>query len=347
MKKFFAPQVALFLILIAFSHVGKAQDSCMAKLDSAKELFNSGQIEEIPTLLNPCMQNGLSKEDLIQAHLLLIQVYLFDSNREKAEEVMTRFLHLFPDYQVQPTDPAELVELYKTFVVRPTWGLGLVAGANLSQVSVIQHFSTENLSSLDSKYILGSPGFDAGIRINRFFRRSLWLSLDLMYGTANLKRSDVLSGGKEKLTYTEETGWFSAPLYLNYAFGKGQWVPYVFAGGEVGYLFVDKSRISRHNLTSDSYPDVVQGTRDNRKNRNPLNAWALGGIGLRYKALGGYFNFAMSYKYSLMPLVKKENRYSDNDRLFYYQYIDDDFKLNHISCSLGYTKLFYSSRKRN
>lgn len=324
-----------------------AQNDCVAKLDSAKELFNSGQIEEIPSLLNPCMQNGFSKEDLEQAHLLLIQVYLFDSNREKAEEVMTKFLHFFPDYQVQPTDPAEFIELYKTFVIRPTWGIGIVSGVNLAHVSVEQHFSTENLSSLNSKNTPSPIGYDAGLRINRFFNKNVWLTLDLMYGVANFKRTDMLSGGKEKLTYTEETGWLSTPLYLNIAFGKGPLVSYIFAGGEFGYLMVDKNHIRRHNLTSNPISDVVRKTTNNIDNRELMNTWALGGLGLRYKALGGFFNLAMSYRYSLMPFVKKGNRYTSNDGLFYYQYIDDDFKLNKVSLTLGYTRLFYSSRKRN
>ena len=347
MKKYFALKLGLFLILIAFGLSVKAQNNCTVKLDSAKELFSSGQIEEIPSLLDSCLLNGFSKDEQIQAHLLLIQVYLFDSNRDKAEEVMTRFLHLFPNYKVQPNDPAELVELYKSFMVQPTWGLGITSSVNMSQVSVLQHFSTENLNSLSSKYDQNGVGFAAGLHLNKYFRGNLWLSADILYSTSNFKRTDQLGGGNEELSYSEKTGWFSVPLYLNYCIGKGRLAPYLFAGGEFGYLFVDKTYILRQNLINNAISDVVQKSTDNRKNRESINSWAIGGVGLRYRALSGYFDFALGYKYCLMPFVKKGNRYSNNDALYNYQYIDDDFKINRISCSIGYTKLFYKTKKRN
>jgi len=103
MKEFFAPKLALLMVLIVFGLPVNAQTDCVAKLDSAKMLFNSGQIEEIPSLLEPCLRIGFAKQDKIQAYLLLIQVYLFDTNREKAQQVMSEFLHSFPDYDIQPS----------------------------------------------------------------------------------------------------------------------------------------------------------------------------------------------------------------------------------------------------
>jgi hypothetical protein len=345
MMNSFALKVVLCLILVAFGYTLMAQENCTAKLDSAKELFNAGQIEEIPALLDSCLRQGFTKDEKIQAYLLLIQAYIFDSDRDKAEKVMNQFLKEFPDYKVQPSDPAEFVELFKAFQIKPTWGIGVTSSANLSQVVVSQHFSTENLNSLNSKYYPDGVGFDAGAHINRYFRKNFWVSLDIQYSMENFKRKDMLGGNNEELNYTEKTGWFSAPIYLNLSIGRRRLSPYIYAGGEFGYLYVDKTYIIRRNLINTSIPNVVQKSTNNLKNREPYNVWALGGAGLQYKALGGYFHFSLGYKYCLMPFVKNGNRYADNNLLYYYQYIDDDFRVNQFYCSLGFTKIFYKIKK--
>ena len=345
MRISFAPKLALTLILVFFALSVKAQSICTAKLDSAIQLYNSGQIEEIPLLLDSCLNNGFTKEEKIQANLLLIQVYLFDSNREKAEQVMNRFLRDFPSYEIQPTDPAEFIELYRHFKVNPTWGLGVYGSANISQISVLQHFSTENLNNLNSTYTPNGLGFDAGFHINKYFKSKFWLSFDLQYSMVQFKRKDILGSKTEELNYSESTGWFSTPVYLNFVVKRGDFSPYLFAGGEFGYLFVDKSYILRKNLIDNTIPNVVQKSTSNISNREPYNIWGIGGIGLQLKAWDGYFNFSVGYKYCLLPFVKKETRYSNNNQLYYYQYIDDDFKINRLYCTFGFTKLFYKIKK--
>ena len=345
MKEFFAPKLALLMVLIVFGLPVNAQTDCVAKLDSAKMLFNSGQIEEIPSLLEPCLRIGFAKQDKIQAYLLLIQVYLFDSNREKAQQIMSEFLHSFPDYDIQPSDPTEFIELYKTFRVKPIWGIGIAGSINASQVLVKQHYSTDNLNKLNSKYSPDILGFDGGLHICKFFKSNIWISADFQYSITNLKRKDILGVKNEALNYSESTGWFTAPVYLSYSIGRGRIAPYIYAGGEAGYLFVDKSYIVRQNLVDNSIPNIEQKSTDNRLNRKSFNAWALGGVGLLYKTMGGYFNLSIGYRYSLMPFVKKENRYANINSLYYYQYIDDDFRINRFSCSIGYTKVFYKIKK--
>jgi hypothetical protein len=347
MKKPVALLSCLVFIMLALNFsVSYAQDSCATKLKQAKELFESGQIEQIPSLLDSCLQNGFSKDEKIQASRLLIQVYLFDSNLDMARQTMTRFLHDFPEYKSRPDDPAEFIELYKSIKIKTTWGLGFSAGTNMSQVTVVEHFSTENLNKLNSKYSPNGFGIDAGLHINRYFSSYLWLSLDIRYSMMKLKRTDILGNNLEELTYSEKTDWLTSPLYLNVSFGKGKFSPYLFAGGEFGYLFISTSDIRRHNLTDNTVKDVVKHSKNTLRNREPINVWASGGIGLQYKVPGGYFNMTLGYNYCLLPYVNKKNRYTDNDNLFYYQYIDDDFKINRYFCSLGYTKLFYKIKNK-
>ncbi|HEY4785884.1 MAG TPA: hypothetical protein VIH57_07535 [Bacteroidales bacterium] len=340
--------ILTFILVFAFVVLGfsvNAQQDCSSKLDKARELFSSGQIEEIPSLLESCLESGLTKEEKIQATILLIQVYLFDSDREKAEQYMVFFLQNFPEYEVKPSDPAEFKELYKSFELKPVWGIGVIAGSNLPIVSVTQHYSTENLNKLNSKYSPNGIGFDAGLYINKYILPNLWISLNMRYSMINFKRKDMMAD-QEELNYSEKSGWISAPFSINFSLGTSRLSPYLFAGADFGYLISDKSYILKRNLVDKTIPNVVQKSTDIRRNREALGISALGGLGLQYKAMGGYFNISLGFSYYLTPYVKSGTRYSDTNRLYYYQYIDDDFKVHRLSFALGYTKIFYRFMKK-
>lgn len=341
----FARKITIVIFFLTLGFNLMAQDSCSVVLDSAKNLFNSGQIEEIPDLLNPCIAKGFSQEEEIQAYLLLIQVYLFDSDMDKAEKTMTEFLGKYPAYKTQSTDPAEFVELFKTFHVKPTWGIGVTISPGLSDVSVKEKYTTDDFNALNSKYSHNKIGFAGELHVSRYFGKYFWIAAGFQFSNLSLKRTDKLWGNSEELNFTEKTSWFSIPLTLNVSIGKGKWAPYFFAGGEMGYLLSDKTTIVRHNNTDSSIPDVSQGATNNLNNREHNNIWALGGVGVQYKIFGGYFDFSVGYKYSLKPFVKQRNRYTDNNMLYYYQYLDDDFRVNRYYCSFGFTKLFYRIKK--
>ena len=341
----FARKIVILIFFLTLGLNLMAQDSCSLALDSAKNLFNSGQIEEIPDLLSPCIAKGLSQQEEIQAYLLLVQVYLFDSDMDKAEKTMTEFLGKYPAYKPRPADPAEFVELFKTFRVRPTWGIGINVSPGLADVYVKEKYTTDNFSTLNSKYHPNKLGFGSELQVSRYFGKYFWVAANFQFSTLSLKRTDMLGGNSEELNFTEKTSWFSVPLTLNVSIGKGKWAPYFFAGGEMGYLLSDRTTIVRHNNADSSIPNVTQGTTGNLSNRERNSICALGGVGVQYKILGGYFNFSIGYKYSLKPFVKQGNRYADNNMLYYYQYLDDDFRINRYYCSFGFTTLFYRIKK--
>jgi hypothetical protein len=333
--------VGLFILLGAFP-VLQAQD-CTDKLQYAKQLSDSGKIEEIPSLLEGCLLNGFTNSQKIEAYRLLIQSYLFDENREAARKQMDLFLKDFPEYSEQEGDPVEFVKLLKTYRIEPIWDYGFSVGSNVSQILVNKQFSTQSLNTVHSSYSSEGVGVDLNLRASRYFSKHLRLSASLGYSLQHFSRKET---GVEVLTYKERDHWINIPVEVQYIPLTGKISPYVFAGAEVGWLLSAKSDIARHNLTSASVVDLSQKSADVSAFRQSVNAWGYAGLGVQYKRNGTIWFLQAGYNYQLLPFVNDKMRYSDNERLFYYQYIDDDFRVNRISFSVGYAKLIYRNTKK-
>jgi len=57
----------LFSILVFISIKINAQENCSLNLMKAQKLYEDGVIEQIPQILQPCIDLGFSNEDRIQA----------------------------------------------------------------------------------------------------------------------------------------------------------------------------------------------------------------------------------------------------------------------------------------
>lgn len=345
MKKAFICTV-VFVCLILSSNFGVyAQDSvCSGKLKYARELFSSGQIEQIPSLLDSCLQKGFSKEEKVQAYKLMVQAYLFDYNRDKAEIAMMKFLQQFPRFVAHESDPVEFVELFRSFQKLPTWGFGFNLGGNLSDISVSKSYTTENPENSKARY-LGKFGFDVGLEIDRYFTNNFWISFLIRYSMLNYRRQNNLNNYQEELIYNERMGWITTPLILNYSIGKKKFSPFFFAGGEFGYLLSARSDIKRHDF-AEEFPVISNNSISVIKSRENMNIWVSGGLGLRYRINSGFWSLSIGYAHGLLPLANKSKRFSNNNMLYYYQYIDDDFKMNRYFCSVGFSKHLYKIKKK-
>ena len=338
--------VLLIFMSFLFVYRSSGQTDCASKLKYAQELFESGQIEQIPSLLDSCLIEGFTKDQKIQAYRLLIQTYLFDYNRDKAEQVMTQFLHEYPEYKIQSIDPIEFRELYNSFQVKPSWGIGICAGSNMSQIIVKESYTTSSNNNINSKYPLGTFGFEAGLLFEKLFSENLQVSFGPKYKIVGFQNKEELNYGNEELVYKEHSGWLSFQAYLQYNILKRKLTPLVFGGGEFGYLIKASAEIKRTYLMSNIYPDVSSGTMDIKSLRNPMNTWVNAGIGAQYKVPHGFVKLLVGFNYSLMDYPKINLNFNDLERIFYYQYIDDNFVFNHFFATLSYSRLLYKTRKK-
>jgi hypothetical protein len=341
--------LSLLIVVFLFSSmlISAQENSCLSKLKKAQELFDSGLIEEIPTMLDSCLKSGFNKEQSIQAYRLLIQVYLFDSNQEKAEQTMFTLLERYPEYEIQSNDPVDFVNLYNLFQTTPLYSFSVNAGFNLSKVSVLERYSTGNLNDLNAAYKTG--GLKAGIRVSfeKYLNPKAWVTLGLGYSGTGYVNEEHMNFNTELLTYTENMTYLYFPHYFNYSIKQFNKVtPYVIIGGQLGYLLKSESEITRKSVGNSSGADLNGFTTDITDTRYRINYSLLAGIGIRYKIASGYLRFNVFYTQGLTDYVKNSTRYSDKDNLYWYNYIDSKIKLNYINLTIGYSYIFYRTSKK-
>jgi hypothetical protein len=330
---------------VAFVHRSEAQD-CSGKLQYAQQLFDSGQIDEIPAILDSCLHHGFLPDEKQKAYRLIIQVYLFNYDHNKADSLMMTFLKEFPSYKLNSGDPAEFSELFNLYKVRKLWGFGFSLGNNFPLIHVIENFSTANLNNLNSKYSPDGLSFTAGFIADRYIRPNFWISGEMKFSALKFQNIEKFKGGKETLTYQEKTNWIDLPLMVNYSYGEKPLVPYVFAGLEFGYLLSASSEIRRVISTDIQYPDIVKPSESISSTRKHFSLSGNAGFGAHYVIPHGYLSFRVGYSYGLLSYVKPEYRYSNISQIEYDHYIDDNFKISKIFFNISYSRLLYQIKKQ-
>jgi outer membrane protein W len=299
-------------------------------------------------MLDSCLKDGFNKEQTIQAYRLLIQVYLFDYNQDKAEKAMLSLLSEFPEYEIQSNDPVEFVNLYKQFQTRPRFSISINSGVNISDVSVTEQYSTGNLNNLKPTY--KSDGLKAGVRLSfeKYIASKIWITLGVGYTFAGYEAEEKMNFNREVLAFSEKMQFLQFPLYLNYSFGNSKkFTPYIFAGGKFSYLLKAEGEINRRSLDLSSVSTDLSGIAQDVTNaRMRDNYSVLGGVGFRYKISSGYLRVNLFYTRGMSDYIKKGARFSNNENLFYYNFIDDKIRLNFYNLSVGYSYIFYRTQKR-
>ena len=92
--------------------------------------------------------------------------------------------------------------------------------------------------------------------------------------------------------------------------------------------------------------DIKGPETDIMEKRNRFNYFTSLGGGIKYKIPAGYFFIDASYNYSLINDVVEATRQPANDDLsLIYYYVDNDFRANFITLSLGFSYSFYKPKK--
>jgi hypothetical protein len=336
-------------LFIFFGTSAYSQENyCLSKLKSAQELFDSGIIEEIPQMLDSCLKGGFNKEQTIQAYRLLIQVYLFDYNQEKAEKTMLALLTQFPEYDLQTNDPVEFVNLYKQFQTKPTFSMGVNAGVNMSDITVVERFSTGNLNKINSTYDFGDIQPQIQLVFEKYFGSRTWITFGAGYSFAGYTVEENMNFDRELLMFSEKMQFAYAPLYFNYSFRRfnKKFTPYLYVGGQYNYLIKSEGEISRRTSGNGTTYDLAGVSSDITNSRYKSMYSALAGIGFRLKIASGYLRANATYTRGLSKYIKEDSRFSDSEKLFYYNYIDDDINLNFFNFTLGYSYIFYKTHKK-
>ena len=337
----------VFILNIGFSQ----QQDCVFKLQEAEKLYAQGLIEDIPTLLNPCIESGLSQEDRLQASKLVILSYLFDDNQVDAENSMLNFLKRYPEYEISPTDPTEFIYLFESFSNIALYSFGFSVGGNFTNISLREQYVAYNKNQSRQEYKTSGLGYQVGININRYIADNLEFVFELKF-KQNKFESLVYNPNLDdiefsKITFSETQTRFELPLSVTYDFEYGKWKPYLRAGGSIGYLANVNSKITREYIDGSNNTDVKSPDLNISDYRNQLNFWGIVGGGIKYRIPRGYVILDVRYNIGLLNQANINNRViKDSEQIWKYHHIGDNFILNNGCVSVGWVRLLYKPEKK-
>ncbi|GAA0192039.1 hypothetical protein GCM10009122_54770 [Fulvivirga kasyanovii] len=339
--------LAVFLCLASLYTT--AQTVCTQTLRQARTVYDEGRIHELPALLESCLKNGFTDDEKTEAYRLLVLAYLYLDEAEKADEAMLALLRHNNQFQINPqADPAEFINLYNSFRTKPIFSYGIKGGGNISLVNVLSNYGVHDQRTTMGEYT-PAPGYVVGGMIEVIVRKNLTLSGELTLAGYNLDYSNSFSNVDsvnrfiESQEITETQTWLSVPITVQYQFAGGKFNPYVLLGGSANYLFSSSFK----GETQTSIENFEGATVDLTDQRNKINFSAIAGAGIKIKVGKNHFVAEARFNYGILNQVKEENRLSNQELIFDYGYVDDDFKLNSFSVSLGYLLPKYNPKKLN
>lgn len=339
--------LGVVIVMLCLVRISYSQE-CIGALKKAKIAYDGGNIHEVEHILESCLENGFDKDQKLEAYKLLVLVNLFDDQYDKADQFMTSFLKLDPEYEIKPNeDPKEFVKLYEQYKTLPVLSIGVLAGVSSTMVQVTEHYGVNDQITNPGTYSSGF-GYQFGLKINRYITKKLAVDVDFMLSGKSYTYSNTLFGFSEN-KMTESQMYFEIPITFSYEFGNHKLRPYIGIGASAGYLVsakMDPSRI----YTTNTLPEVGGNDIDLIENENNLRQkftyWLVAEVGLKYKVKRGFLSLDVLYKRGMLNQVTTKNRYSNHDLVFQYYHVDDDFFLDNIAISLGYAYSLYNPKKK-
>jgi len=318
-------------------------------LREAKELYESGLIDEIPEMLSGCMESGFTRAQRIEAYKLIILTYLFDDDQFQAEKKMDDFLRKFPEYEVMPNDPVEFVYLLESYKTSSYYSLNLFFGPNFTNPRITELYSTIDQSQSEFRDKTGL-GFHVGLGVSRNLWKSVNINIDAIYSWQNFtlveKGSVQLSTGATRsfteITVKESMKKVDVPLSFTYSFGKGNFSYFVRLGAMISYTLENSLSPQRSQIGAEA---ISESGTDIGNQREAISYAALGGLGFEYKIPRGFLVLDFRYHVGLINMVKESNRYDFPRFWSRYFYLDSNYMLDHLSISFGYYFSIYSSKK--
>ncbi len=333
--------ITLLLFFTVGGHLILAQD-CAVKLRDAENLFNAGLVEQVPELLEACLESGFTKAEEHSAYQIIIRSYLYEDKIDMAEATMLEFLKKNPEYELSPTDNADFVYLFNKYEVKPVLQVSSKLGTNFTFMSIIEaqsvsgqpvpkDYSNENFSF--------AAGLEARIRLSEKFE--LGAGVDYSQVTFSVTES-FLNYSTANSPETQLR--IEIPL-LGYYFPKqyGGFSPYVKAGVAASMNISSIASQSSSNTDANNAIPKIGPDEKLTDSRQFIEAVAIAGIGCRYKLPSSYIFVDVSGRFGTLDQSKPGELTNSQ---WFYGVSDDRFRINNIRFNIGYTYIFYKPIKK-
>jgi hypothetical protein len=317
--------------------------SCAESLKNAQSLFDKGQVVQVPSMLEECMKSGFNREESLAAYRLLIQSYLFEDKIEQADSTMLEFLKKNPEYKISPTDHSSFVHLYNNFNVRPVVQIAIHLGTNLPFLTFVDPLSSASEAG-NKSYSMNASNLFGSIEAKFAINKMLEVNFEAGYAQFSITSTeDFMDIGETK--YTESQKRLELPVSATYNFknfGKFTLYGRLGAGPSLTLGSTAKTTFTPKDLngTPHSGTDI-----DRKDSRISMDFFTQAGAGIKFKTRGGFITAELRSNIGLLDQTVRGGASAEELRWYYY-YVDDNFHLNSLNFSVGYTQIFYKPSKR-
>jgi len=345
----------LFLALLfsvgAMQVQGQGLEECELVLNQATEEFNAGHLYGIPAMLHDCLSKNHRPAWRQRAYVLLAETYLLLDDPIGAENSYLEILRANPEFVTDAgRDPIDLVYLGSRYTATPIFSIYGHLGVNVSPISTITPRTTF-VGTGEGDYSL-RPGFNVGLGLEYHYDENISAAAEgnFLITAYQYKQSGIF--GRDNISVLDRQNWVKVPLMVRFSDAIGKYRPYGYVGYSLDLLLADKATItySDRNFTDGR---IIPDERESpvmkfKPKRNFLNSSFIVGGGVKYKLGLEYAFVDLRYSIGMTNLVKVENtieRNNPEDPVFVWGYVDNLFRLNNLSLTVGYIHPLYKPRK--
>ncbi len=333
-----------FLVFVTAASWSQDQD-CLTKLDGAETLFNNGLFEDIPDLLEDCL-DLYSETDRQKAYRLIILAHYMNDDIGAAEEAMYYLLKEFPDFQPVANDLVDFQYIFNSFNVRRSLDLGVSLGPAWTSGRIIELYSP---FSDKFTYRADGPGIFAAAYIDIPVNSVFSINIEPGYLLAKYRMHyENPINGIYNIRQSETNSLVQLPIYAKVTFLESRLQPYAKAGFMVSYMTGAKTQSTIETLdpgTGTIYRTTENLQRDHMEFRNALYYSLGGGAGVKLNFKKSYIFTELDYHISLNKTLKKGTNRYDQQNLWTRGWIDSDFGLWNISVRVGMAWSIYTIKK--
>ncbi|RAV97987.1 porin family protein [Pseudochryseolinea flava] len=340
-----------FAIFCARGLKAQSQEECEQVLNRAIEEFNAGHFYGIPSMLHDCLERNQRAAWRQRAYILLAETYLLLDDPVGAERSYLEILRANPEFVPDRNrDPIDLVYLGSKFTGEPIFSLYGRIGANVSPVNLLKTRSA--LAGDVTHDYKWRTGIGAGVGAQYHYDQNFGVTLELNYMFTAYQYETTRAFGRDKLSVFDRQNWFKIPVTFRYSDSEGKYRPFGYIGYSVDMLFRDRGTLTfddRNFTDGRIVPDERESPVINfNPKRNKINQALLFGGGVKYKLGLDYAFVDVRYSIGLTNVVKVENTINSadtEDPVFQWGYVDNLYKINNLSVSIGYIYPLYKPRK--
>jgi hypothetical protein len=333
--------IVFVCVILTWLPALQAQNTCTEQLNKAQRSFDDGLLDDIPMMLENCMNDGFTKEEKANAYKLLIQTYLFNEELQKADVLMMQFLNEFPNYSIVVNDPKEFINLYNTYRTDPIFKIEVRTGIIFTTPYISEDFGPSDITTVKPDYQLKT-----GFNLEADFINNLTGDFDYSAGISfTLLRLGYINMPYDYSTVVASLNHFyiGIPLAVRYNYNAGPFILCATAGIEPVYLLSSTASIIRTDNIIGEEP--IPGTEIYTDAHRMMDVRPFLSLGSNIDLGRDQLKVTIGYKFSLFNKLDPASYYSDINLGSKYFYFEDDMLLHHGHVSLSYIRPIYQPKK--